>query len=68
MLLIAGTGLALFSLMADWLGVGMGEGFGYQQMIVLIVGIVLMLAAVRLLAQPFFSRLGHPRDFAEVER
>ncbi len=67
-LLIVGAGLAIFSLIADRIGVGGGEGFGYQQMIVLIIGIVLILAAIRLLAQPFFSRMGRSQDFAEAER
>jgi hypothetical protein len=67
-LLVAGIALAAFSLLADWLDVGGGEGFGYQQMIVLIVGIVLILAGVRIVAQPFFNRFGRSQDFAEVER
>jgi hypothetical protein len=67
-LLVAGLALAAFSLLADWLDIGGGEGFGYQQMIVLIVGIVLILAGARIVAQPLFNRFGHPQDFAEVER
>ncbi len=67
-LLVAGIALAAFSLLADWLDFGGGQGFGYQQLIVLIVGIVLILAGVRLVAQPFFTRFGRPQDLAEVER
>lgn len=64
LLLIGGGGLALFSLLADRLGIGGGEGFGYQQMIVLIVGIVLMLSGLRLMLGPWLNRLGQ-RDTAE---
>ncbi|HYI24736.1 MAG TPA: hypothetical protein VD767_04930 [Thermomicrobiales bacterium] len=67
-LLLAGAALAAFSLLADWLDVGGGEGFGYQQMIVLIVGIVLILAGIRIVAQPFFNRSGRPQDLAEADR
>jgi hypothetical protein len=68
LLLIVGAGLAAFSLLADYLDVGGGKGFGYQQMIVLIVGVVLILGGIRVLAQPYFSRLNGPQDFAEFER
>ncbi len=64
LLLLAGGGLALFALLADWLGIGGGEGFGYQQMIVLIVGIVLMLSGLRLILGPWINRIG-TRDTAE---
>jgi hypothetical protein len=60
--------LALFALLADYIEFGGGEGFGYQQLIVLIVGIVLMLGGVRVLAHPYLNRMNGPRDFAEVER
>lgn len=41
--MVLGIALIAFSLAADTLGVGGGQGFGYQQMIVLIVGLVLLL-------------------------
>jgi hypothetical protein len=63
-LLLAGTGLVLFALLADWLDIGGGEGFGYQQMIVLIVGIVLLLGGLRMVFAPWINRLGS-RDPAE---
>lgn len=64
LLLLGGGGLALFALLADRLGVGGGEGFGYQQMIVLIIGIVLMLSGLRLVLGPWLNRIG-TRDTAE---
>jgi uncharacterized membrane protein len=57
-LLIVGMALVLFALLADQLGIGGGEGFGYQQMIVLIVGIVMMLGGLRLAFAPWINRLG----------
>ncbi len=63
-LLVGGSGLALFALLADWLDIGGGEGFGYQQMIVLIVGIVMVLSGLRLILGPWISRIG-TRDTAE---
>jgi hypothetical protein len=57
-LLIVGTALALFALLADRLGIGGGEGFGYQQMIVLIIGIVMMLGGLRMVLAPWINRLG----------
>lgn len=57
-LLVVGTALALFALLADRLHVGGGEGFGYQQMIVLIIGIVLMLGGLRMVFAPWINRLG----------
>ena len=42
-LIIAGAIVTLLAIFADRLEIGTGEGFGYYQMIVLIVGIVLLL-------------------------
>jgi hypothetical protein len=67
-LLLAGVGLAALSLLADRLDFGGGEGFGYQQLIVLIVGIVLVLGGVRIIVQPWFNKMNGSRDFAEFER
>lgn len=52
-LTILGIGmlLVLFALLADVLGVGGGRGFGYQQLIVLIIGIVLTLGGGALMLQ-----------------
>ncbi len=43
MCMVPGVALIAFSMAADSLGVGGGQGFGYQQMIVLIVGLALLL-------------------------
>ena len=67
-LVLVGAGLVLFALLADRIEFGGGEGFGYQQLIVLIVGIVLILGGLRVLAQPYLNRLNGPQDFAELER
>ncbi|CAN5761485.1 MAG: hypothetical protein M3451_09225 [Chloroflexota bacterium] len=52
-LTILGIGmmLMLFALLADVIGVGGGEGFGYQQLIVLIIGVVLALGGGAMMAQ-----------------
>lgn len=57
-LLIAGIALAVFALLADRLDIGGGEGFGYQQMIVLIIGIVMLLGGLRMMFAPWINRLG----------
>jgi len=67
-LLVIGAGLVALSLLADRLDIGGGEGFGYQQLIALIVGVVLLLGGLRVIAQPWFNRLNGPHDFAESER
>lgn len=67
-LLLIGAGLVAFSLLADKLDVGGGEGFGYQQLIVLIVGVVLMLGGLRVVVQPFLNRMNHSNDFASSDR
>lgn len=64
-LLGIGLGLSAFALLADWLDVGGGEGFGYQQMIVLIIGIVMVLGGLRIVFAPWINRLGTTRDTAE---
>ncbi len=53
-LTILGIGLALmaFALLADVLDVGGGRGFGYQQLIVFIIGMVLALGGGALMLQP----------------
>ncbi len=48
-LISVGAGLVVLSLAADLLDVGGGKGFGYQQLIVLIVGIVLILGGLGLI-------------------
>jgi uncharacterized protein YqgC (DUF456 family) len=60
--------LIVFSLLADQMGIGGGKGFGYQQMIVLIVGIVLALGGLRLIFGPWLNRLTSSHEIAEPER
>jgi hypothetical protein len=52
-LLLVGLGLVLIliSLFADTLDLGGGEGFGYQQLIGVIVGLALILGAVALVTR-----------------
>lgn len=50
--LVIGIGLIVLALLADPLGFGGGEGFGYQQLIVFIVGMVAILFAGAILLQP----------------
>lgn len=61
-LLGVGAGLVVLSLAADLLRIGGGEGFGYQQLIVLIVGIVLILGGLGIVLQPL---LGTPASRAQ---
>ena len=56
-LLVVGVLLILFALFADTLGIGGGRGFGYQQLIVLIVGLVLVLSGGALVVQPYLNRV-----------
>jgi hypothetical protein len=56
-LVIAGLMLILLALFADTLGIGGGRGFGYQQMIVLIVGLVLMLGGVAIISPSWLNRM-----------
>ncbi len=50
--LIIGIGLMVFALLADAIGIGGGEGFGYQQLIVFIAGMVAALFGGAILLQP----------------
>lgn len=59
--LVIGIGLIALSLLADALEIGGGRGFGYQQLIVLIAGLVAVLFAGAILLQP------RQRDGAENE-
>lgn len=56
-LLVIGVVLMLVALLADVLGFGGGRGFGYQQLIVLIVGLVLALSGAALVGQPLLNRV-----------
>lgn len=67
-LLLLGGGLVAISLLADRLDFGGGEGFGYQQLIVLIVGIALALGGVRIVAQSAFSKPHGSRDAGDYDR
>lgn len=57
-----GVGLVLLSLAADLLNIGGGRGFGYQQLIVLIVGIVVILGGLGVILHP---RLGTSASHAQ---
>lgn len=67
-LLLVGAGLVALSLLADWLDIGGGEGFGYQQLIVLIVGIVLVLGGLRIVAQSVISRMNGTPESGDYDR
>lgn len=51
-ILVIGIGLMALSLLADPIGFGGGEGFGYQQLIVFIAGMVAVLFGGAILLQP----------------
>lgn len=51
-ILLIGLGLIVLSLIADSIGLGGGRGFGYQQLIVLIVGVASTLFGIGILLQP----------------
>lgn len=59
-LVLVGVGLAALSLAADLLNIGGGEGFGYQQLIALIVGIVLILGGFGTVLQPLLGTSSRP--------
>lgn len=54
-MIVLGVALMLFALLADVIGVGGGKGFGYQQMIVLIVGLVVLLGGIAIITQPMVN-------------
>jgi low affinity Fe/Cu permease len=57
-LLLIGLGLMTLALLADTLGLGGGRGFGYQQMIVFITGMVAVLLAGAILLQNHIAQNG----------
>jgi hypothetical protein len=59
-ILVVGLGLIVLSLIADSIGLGGGRGFGYQQLIVLIVGMVAVLFGGAILLQPRTSNQHDP--------
>ncbi len=63
-LLLIGIGfvLILLSLLADTVGIGGGEGFGYQQLIGIIVGLALILGAVALVTRTTSPSTEDPYD------
>jgi hypothetical protein len=65
-LVVLGIGLSLFAIYADSMGIGGGKGFGYQQLICLIVGIVLILGGLAIAFQRFLT--ASSRDSFEIER
>lgn len=56
--LLIGLGLMTLALLADTVGIGGGRGFGYQQMIVFITGMVAVLLAGAMLMQHHIAQNG----------
>ena len=63
-----GLGLVVLSLIADAIDLGGGRGFGYQQLIVLIVGLALILAGGALLFQGRSDSESGGPNTVELER
>ena len=55
-LLLIGLGLMVLALVADAVDIGGGRGFGYQQLIVFIAGMTVVLLAGAILLQPRLSQ------------
>jgi hypothetical protein len=66
LLIAIGVALVLLAGFADTLNIGGGKGFGYQQLIGLIGGIVLILSGLAIAFQRYLNSNG--RDSFEVER
>jgi hypothetical protein len=66
LLIAIGVALVLLALLADTLSIGGGKGFGYQQLICLIGGIVLILSGLAIAFQRYLNDNG--RDSFEIER
>jgi len=65
-LIAVGTAFAVLSVLADSLGMsGGGEGFGYQQLIVLIISFVVILIGIGIVAQPAIERSRSRQDVFE---
>lgn len=65
-LIAVGTAFAVLSVLADSLGMsGGGEGFGYQQLIVLIISFVVILIGIGIVAQPAIERSRSRQDAFE---
>lgn len=54
-LVVVGTIVTLLAIFADTLEIGTGRGFGYYQLIVLIVGLVLLLGGGAMLLQRWLA-------------
>ncbi len=67
-LALLGLALVVLSLIADEINLGGGKGFGYQQLIVLIVGLALILGGGALLLQNRGARADHAGNGFELER
>lgn len=64
-----GTIGAVLSVLADSLGIGGGgQGFGYQQLIVLIISLVVILLGVGIVAQHAIERAHATQDMLESDR
>jgi hypothetical protein len=66
-LVAIGVGLVVLALIADQIDLGGGKGFGYQQLIALIIGLGLILAGGGILLQTRGGRSNSGNGF-ELER
>lgn len=55
-MVLAGLAIVVLALIADRINIGTGEGFGYYQLIVLIIGLVLTLLGVAILLRRWLNR------------
>ena len=67
-LAVLGLALVVLSLIADEIDLGGGKGFGYQQLIALIVGLALILGGGAVLLQNRGARTDHAGNGFELER
>lgn len=66
LLIGGGAVLAFIATFADSLNIGVGEGFGYQQLMGVILGVVLILWGLALIFQRYLN--SNARDSFESER
>ncbi len=55
--------LMMFALLADVIRIGGGDGFGYQQLIVLIIGVVLALGGGAMIGQASSNTTATGNDY-----
>lgn len=58
-----GMMLMMFALLADVIRIGGGDGFGYQQLIVLIIGVVLALGGGAMIGQASSNTTATGNDY-----